>query len=568
MTLALDVRPVRHGPTSLPRYTLAGPAMKWAAMHLQQPDRTIAGAPWAFTREQMFFMAWFYAIDEDGNFLKTYIVLRRLKGWGKDPIAAVISAIEFIGPCRFAGWDREHRPIVVPQPSAWVQIAAVSKEQTRNTMTLFPSLFTKKTIQEYKLDIGKEIIYAEAGQRQIQAVTSSPRTLEGARSTLVILNETQHWLPSNEGTDMAKVIRRNNAKTGGRGLAITNAHRIGEGSVAEQDWLKYVDDGDDGEMLYDSTEAPEDTDIDNDESLRAGLVAARGDSTWLSVDRLMIDCRDVRDDEPLRRRYYLNQLREEKGTWVTASEWSATERVEQVAPGTLITLGFDGSRFRDATGLVGTVVKTGYQWVLAVWARSDLDGPDWEVPEAEVNLAVEEAFRRYKVCRMYCDPWWWEETIAKWMGRWGEDVVVFFYTNTQLTKMARALKNYETAVRISAKIALKTITEEELAAHQARLSEEFAEKSAETNISLVHFGHEPSAVFADHINNAVKHTINIKDEDGEPMYVIAKENKNSPKKIDLSMAGVLSWQAMLDAVKSGAAKDTTSVYETRGFRRV
>ena len=525
--MTLDIRPVRYGPTGLPRHTLAWEAITWAGQYLQQPDRPIAGQPWVFTDEQMRFLAWWYAVDERGAFLKTYSVLRRLKGWGKDPLAAVIAAIELIGPCRFDGWNRTGEPIVVPQPSAWVQIAAVSKEQTRNTMVLFPSLFSPRSVAEYHLDIGKEIIYAHGGRGQIQAVTSSPRGLEGARSTFVILNETQHWLENNDGHEMAKAIRRNSAKVGGRGLAITNAHRIGEGSVAEQDWHKYLADGDGGEILYDSLEAPEDTDLADDDSLRAGLLAARGDSAWVPIDRLMVDARDERDTEVYRRRFYLNQIRQESSTWITEAEWQASERAEEVPAGTAIALGFDGARFRDATALIGTVITTGYQWAIGIWQRPELAPDDWEVPEAEVAAAVTAAFERYRVALFYCDPYWWEETIARWAGRWGKERVVFFHTNQQIARMTRTLKAYETAVRTG------------------------------------ELGHEKSAVFAAHIANAVKRDVNLRDEDGERLYVLSKEHKNSPRKIDAAMAAVLSWNARVDALAKGLGQG--SIYEERGL---
>lgn len=508
------MRPVRIGPRGLPKRTLGWAAMEWAALALQQPDGPRAGDPWSFTEEQMRFVAWWYAVDRQGRWLRTYGVLRRMKGWGKDPLAAVISAIEFVGPCRFGGWRDDGEPIVVPQPSAWVQVAAVAKEQTRNTMTLFPSLFARATIVEHGIDVGKEIIYAQEGRAQIQAVTSSPRTLEGARSTFVVMNETQHWLDNNDGTEMAKAIRRNSAKVGGRALAITNAHRIGEGSVAEDDWEKYQKDGSGGAMLYDSVEAPASVDIDDDESLRAGLLAARGDSVWVPIERLMVDMRDTRDTETYRRRFFLNQIRKETSTWIYADAWEAATRAEDVADGTLIALGFDGSRFRDATALVGTVVETGFQWVIRAWERPDLVS-EWEVPEDEVELAVEEAFTRFRVARLYADPYFWEQSISKWRGRWGEEQVLFFRTNSMLARMTAALKGYETAVRTLA------------------------------------LGHERSEVFAAHIANAVKRDVNLRDEDGERLYVIAKEHKASLRKIDVAMAAVLSWAARNDAIAAG-----------------
>lgn len=491
--------------------------MDWAARNLLQPDRLIAGRPWTFTDEQKRFVLWYYAVDEAGQFLYTYAVLQRQKGWGKDPLAAVMAAIEFVGPCRFGGWGADGEPIVMPQPSAWVQVAATALPQTRNTMLFFPSLFTKAAIHEHRIDLGKEIIYAHGGRSQIQAVTSSARVIEGGRSTFVVLGETQHWLENNEGYAMAAAVRRNSAKVGGRALAITNAHRMGENSVAEQDWESYQAVGDGGTILYDSIAAPDDTDIEDDASLRAGLIAAAGDSAWVPIDRLMIDARDQRDSETTRRRFWLNQLRPETSTWITGAAWDAGSREGIVVPpGTVITLGFDGARFRDSTALVGTVVETGYQWVIGYWPRPDNAPQGWQVDDTAVSWAVDASFERYQVWRGWFDPYWWEDTISRWAGKYGEDKVVLFHTNRQIARMTRTLKAYETAVRTG------------------------------------DLTHEPDPVFAAHIAHAVKRDVNFRDEDGERLYTIGKEHKGSPRTMDIAMAASLSWGARLDALAGGA----------------
>ena len=133
-----------------------------------------------------------------------------------------------------------------------------------------------------------------------------------------------------------------------------------------------------------------------------------------------------------------------------------------------------------------------------------------------MRIAVDAVFGRYDVWRFYCDPYWWEETIARWAGQFGDDKVVFFHTNSQMTRLTRVLKAYETAVRTGEQ------------------------------------GHEAGEQFSEHIANAVKREVNLKDEDGEKLYLITKENKNSSRKIDISMAAVLSWGARIDAISAGA----------------
>ena len=114
--------------------------------------------------------------------------------------------------------------------------------------------------KEFKVDPGKTIIYVRGGKGVIKAVTSSPRALEGPRPSFCVLNETHHWLQNNEGIEMARVIRRNLGKArdgAGRSLEITNAHKPGEGSVAEATYVAVEERGEIAGVWYDSLEAPE-----------------------------------------------------------------------------------------------------------------------------------------------------------------------------------------------------------------------------------------------------------------------------------------------------------------------
>lgn len=178
----------------LPEHTLGWQAVKWVGENLLNDE----GQPFVLTAEQTRFILWWYAVDENGRWLYRQGVLQRIKGWGKDPLGAVLIAIEFVGPCRFAGWAAEDMPklgllrgdpVAKSNPRAWVQTAAVSLTQTQNTMKIFQTLFTEDCKAEHMIDVGKEIVYAHGGQRTIQAVTSSPTTMEGNRPSFILANE-------------------------------------------------------------------------------------------------------------------------------------------------------------------------------------------------------------------------------------------------------------------------------------------------------------------------------------------------------------------------------------------
>lgn len=472
----------------LPRLTLGWQAIKWAEDNLLADETDDAGLPlpFRFTNEQLRFILWFYAIDNTGHFVYREIVLQRLKGWGKDPVAAVIAAIEFVGPCRFAGWATRDMPdldlqagdpVAKSHPRAWVQIAAVSREQTKNTMTLFAGLFSPECIREHSIDIGKEVIYAYKGARRIESVTSSPRALEGNRPTLVIKNETHHWLSNNEGHAMADAIERNATKAKGgaaRTLAITNAYEPSENSVAQQEREAYelskAGLAMTTDTLYDSLEAPEearlrpvmDKDLppEKQESLTRRyltrvLEAVRGDAWWLNIPDLVSSITNPRNRPSRSRRFWYNQIVASEESWanpaaITAAvdpDVAAFRREAESSPQAMLEVGWmkvgqtepivmfgDMSKSDDDTALVGCRLSDGYIFTIGVWSKPPGDrGKDWRVPRDSVDMRVRVAKQRFNVVAFWVDPShtkddsgdgsrYWDALIDQWMRDFKDDL--------------------------------------------------------------------------------------------------------------------------------------------------
>ena len=379
--------------------------------------------------------------------------------WGKDPLGAVLIALEFVGPCRFAGWAAEDMPklgllkgdpVAKSNPRAWVQTAAVSLTQSQNVMMIFQTLFTDECKTEHQIDVGKEVIYAYGGQRKVQSVTSSPRTLEGNRPSFVLVNESHHWLGNNKGREMAKVIRRNLAKSKGgdaRMLAITNAYERGEESVAEVRRTTYeaaIERGRTPEqlgVLYDSVEAPADaflalpperdkdgnvvrqpTEAEVRAYIGAVINSVRGDASWLDVDRLVGEILDGETTVEESRRFYYNQIGAEEDAWLDplAIERAVDRSVQEAAEAAgmsryddrwitvqdePIVMFFDGSKSQDATGLVGCRLSDGHVFTIGVWQRpAGKLGSTWRAPREAVDQRVREAMRRFKVVAFWADP--------------------------------------------------------------------------------------------------------------------------------------------------------------------
>ncbi len=426
----------RSGRWVLPEASLGWQVIGWTSSKLQLRR----GEPWRFTLEQARFVLWWYALAESGDWLFTDGVLQRIKGAGKDPMAAVLSLAEALGPVRCGGWDGDS-PVAVDVPEAWVQLAAVSLEQTKNTTRLFPSLLPEATRAEYRIRVGKELIWAEGDERLIQAVTSSPATLEGARTTAVYKNETHHWNGSNDGHSMADVIERNAVKTGARPLAITNAYQPGEDSSAERDReaFELADGG--GTVaglttLYDSLEAPPEAPL-SAEAAPDVLVGVRGDSVWLDVDRIVGSILDTRNPPSRSRRFWYNQVTAAEESWVDPIHFAVCARRDLgLQTGDEVVAFFDGSKSDDATGLVAARLSDGLIVTLGMWQRPPGErGAGWLAPKDLVDAQVEAMFAAYRVSAFFADPShaledeteerYWDALLDRWHHRHGKDLLLW-----------------------------------------------------------------------------------------------------------------------------------------------
>lgn len=436
--------------------------MRWL-QDTDEVDLDGKAAPWTPTPEQTRFILWWYAVDKNGRFMFRRGILQRLKGWGKDPLAAALAVVELVGPCRFAYWllaDGKTKsdlwepgctPVGRENPSAWIQVAAVTEKQTINTMALFQSMISKELIDKRRIDIGKTVIYVKGTGRRLEAITSNPGALEGNRPSFVILNETQNWLPNNEGHAMKDALEGNATKAKGgaaRMLAICNAYRPGQDSVAKawrDAWALEQGTTISTGVLLDSLEAPEavriipqvvdahtgeiieEYDIHEEQIrayLQAVILAVRGDATWLDVDSLVASILDTSNPASESRRKWFNQIVAAEDSWLDPAWVEASFDEEQrvrrenhfqgdplrlgwarVEPDEPIVMFGDGSKADDATGLIGMRISDGYTFVIGVWQKHAGDTTKaWRAPRGEVNLRVEEAFDRFNIVGFLFDP--------------------------------------------------------------------------------------------------------------------------------------------------------------------
>ncbi|AKY03316.1 terminase large subunit [Streptomyces phage Aaronocolus] len=497
----------------LPKHTLGWQIAGWCAQWLKAED----GGPWKFTKEQLRFVLHWYAVDETGRFINRKGVLQRLKGWGKDPLLAVLCLVELVGPSRFSHWDENGDPVGEPHPQAWVQVTAVNQSQTTNTMSLIPSLMSDAFKAHFDIKDGAVLIRANGGKQRLEAVTSSYRALEGKRTTFTLLNETHHWVSGNNGHKMYETIDGNATKKDSRYLAITNAYLPGEDSVAERmrESFEKILEGRalDVGFMYDSLEAHPKTPL-SPEALKVVIPKIRGDAVWLRVESIIQSVLDTTIAPSRSRRMWLNQIVAEEDALYGPAEWDVLGNEKLILqPGDEIVLGFDGGKTHDATALVAIRVRDMAAFLLGLWEKPDgPQGDNWEVPRWEVDSEVHSAFKQFKVQAFYADVALWESYISEWSETYGDSLVV-------KSPVGRD------AIGFDMRSSLKLVT----MAHERLMRSIFDGKLA----------HDGDRSLRRHALNARRRTNNYG-------VSFGKESRESPRKIDAYAALMLAHEALYD----------------------
>ena len=198
-------------------------------------------------------------------------------------------------------------------------------------------------------------------------------------------------------------------------------------------------------------------------------------------------------------------------SWLGRGPWLDCAHPElEVELGELITLGFDGAMYEDATALLGSRLEDGHVFTLGVWQKPHgAAGRGWEVPRLEVSAAVEEAFELYEIVRMYADPpEWWTE-LAEWSRTWPGRVVA--YKTNRRGKMADAVDRFQSAVLAGA------------------------------------LSHDDHPRLTEHVLNARRHPT-------PSGVMIRKDRPDSPRKIDAAVAAILAYEARADALELGLGR--------------
>jgi hypothetical protein len=460
------------------------------------------------------------------------------KGTAKTEFAAWIAAVELhhAGPVRCVGWDAAGNPIGGPVTDPYIPMVAYTEEQSEDLAYGALKVILEQSTIANDFDIGEERIMRVRGDGKAVPLASAPSARDGARTTFQHFDETHRFvldrLRKAHQTMLANIPKRKIADAWS--FETTTAFAPGERSVAEStmQYAKDVADGrvKDSKLFFFHRQASDSHDLTTPAGIRAAVLEASGPAAeWSDIEGIVGQWQDPEADFSYLERVWLNRPVKAADKAFNVETWKTLARPDYRIPaGALVALGFDGSKREDATAIVATEIETGFQELVAKWERPVNALPSWEVPQDEVEAAMAQAFEHWEVWKLYADPPYWETTVAKWTGLYGDQRVVSWLTRLW-RKTADAVRGFVNAM---------------------------------TDGELTHDGNE---AYRRHVGNTFKRSLPMRDEDGRPVWIIQKERSDSPNKIDIAMAGVLSWQARRDALTDGATTGE-SILETRGMR--
>lgn len=430
--------------------TLGYDVGEWIEAHCVIPDGYRMGEPYRLTDEMWRFLIHFYRLYPHAGpwpapdaLRYTGAQLRRVQKWGKDPFGAAIIGAEALGPTRFDGWNADGEPVGKPYPSPLIVCLGTSEDQTDNTWRPLLSMIRNGPLVDLSgLDVGDTRVILPGGGK-IEPVTTSARARLGAPMTFLTMTESHLFTLQGGFRKVAGAVKRNVAGMDGRWLELTNGWDPTEGSEAQ-----VTGDSGDERVYVDTIEPQRVEDLSDTEAVYAELLRQYGDSArerggWVNVrGRILHEVQSARHLEADRRRFFLNEIVVGQSVFVDPLHWDRLAVNDRLQAGDEIALGFDGSKYRDATALVAAR-RDGRLFQLRVWERPADAKPGWKVPGREVDQAVRDAFAAYSVAYMFADPYRWQDYLDTWAAAFPSKVVEF-PTNVE-QRMDKAIERFTTA---------------------------------------------------------------------------------------------------------------------------
>ena len=413
--------------------TIGPIAKRWMESNLVFGPGDRLGEPYEVDPYFAEFLDELYRVNEDGGRIVRRAVLSVGKGGAKSEFEAAVDLFELAGPCVV---DRATGR-AVPRRSPDIPVAAASFDQAK---LVFGAAMKMAEKLAPELNIYEKEIERLDGSGKMYRVYSAAATNDGLRPTSVSIDELHEWVGGNKERLYLILTNGLSKRADSFEMTVTTAGDPGASSLLFNlyEYGAKVAAGEivDPSFLMHWYEGGADVDLNDHDELVAAIAEANP-ATWVDPERIAQRWEVDRIKEHEFRRYHLNQWITGTTTWFNVGEWDACAAEVDVPAGARIVLSFDGSYNGDSTVLLGTTVpaKTDddsdsdrefpHTFVVGAWERPD-NASEWKVDREAVDAAVDDAFRKWDVAELACDPARWSLYMNAWAERYGVDRVLEF----------------------------------------------------------------------------------------------------------------------------------------------
>lgn len=394
---------------------------------------------------------------------------------GKSALAAALAVAEL--------WVGEY--------SAEALVVASDERQARIVFDQARRMIELNPLLAERVHVFQDRLVVPENDATLRPLPADYNALQGYDPTILICDELHTWREDIWSAATSAAGKRDESLT----LAISTPGTSKDSVM----WrlIEHGRKGDDPAFYLREFAAPEGCDVDDREAWQAANPALADPDPFLQEKALEAVVRTLR--EPVFRQLRLGQWSGQVDSWLPFGAWGELADPTRTVPdGARVVLAFDGSTSNDSTALIGcTVEERPHVFVVGLWEKPQGPaGRSWRVPRLEVDAAVREAFRRWDVAELACDPWGWVSEIETWARDMGKRRVIQWNTGYR-KRMAPAT---------------------------SRLYEDVME---------CRFTHDGNERLAAHVGNAVA----VSTPQGD---VIQKDKRGSTRKIDAAVAAIVA----------------------------
>lgn len=371
--------------------------------------------------------------------------------------------------------------------SAEVLVVASDLRQAKITYNMAKRMIELNPELEERVQVFQDRLYYPHNDATLTPLPADYNALQGYDPTLQIVDEL-HVVKE----DIWEAVT---TAAGKRPESLTLAISTPANSPDSVMWrlVEHGRSGEDHQFYFKEYAAPDGCDTADRDAWKAANPALACKDPFLAEDALEAVRKTIR--EPVFRQLRLGQWVTGVEGWMPWGMWdSIKDNSREVQPGERIVMAFDGSASGDSTALVGCTVHDPHLFVIGHWANPGDER--WRVPRAEVSRTLDEAFEKYDVVEASCDPWGWRSEIEGWAQKHGERRVIEWNT-ANATRMAPATDRLFQAVKEGA------------------------------------VSHDGDKDLASHVAHCVAKSTALGD-------LVAKDRKNSPRKIDLAICAIVA----------------------------